>query len=440
MSISSVPKSSIPFLWKLALLLPATAHAIGLGLGVFSYVGKPVEFGRVDLAVLLLVLTHVAAIPILAATRRRAFWYLLGTYVLVAALLSAEFLADRVLPSSPNGLPRLPIKETASVGEGFGDLSSQPYQVTVNSLGLRGPEIDFHGVDLAILCVGGGTTACTYTTDVETWPWALQDELEAQLDKAVFVGNASRRFYTTINIAQLLRHYTDPKRIPEFDWVVVLCGFDDWGNKLTFDEAERLKEREELPIPETLTYPEQSPLYYRNTGLLRLLKRRSTGLDDPTGQWVIKARSDRADQRALGQVVSRLPEDMAGLLKVYQLNLRAIRDTCRARGSKLLLLTQPTLYQPRLPREAEDLLWKTDIDLKAAPSLPYLYAMNQAYNKTLREFCKQNRVECIDLDALVPKDAKFFYDDCHLTRAGCAKVADILTEFFVQKLGAKKPE
>src|SRR5262245_36815297 len=149
----SKPAGPVPWWWKLLLLLPALAHAIFLAWMVWPG-PMPAEFGRVDLLVLLVVLAQVAGVLLVANSRRGALWYLAATYLVLAGLAVAEVAAARALPPSPSVLPRYPMRHQGVAAEGLGDLSGQTYTFTVNSLGLRGPEMDFHNAAVRILCAG----------------------------------------------------------------------------------------------------------------------------------------------------------------------------------------------------------------------------------------------------------------------------------------------
>src|SRR5262249_31437589 len=148
----------------------------------------------------------------------------------------------------------------------------------------------------------------------------------ARLGKSVFVGNAGAHGASTLNMAYLLREYKDEDLVPPFDWVVALCGVDDWGNELTYAEAVQLQHIRELPITTTLKYADDNPLYYRDSGLFRLAKRATTRLEDPTGKGLTDARVKREELRDAGKTLNHLPENLPFLLDVYRTNLREIRN------------------------------------------------------------------------------------------------------------------
>ena len=45
------------------------------------------------------------------------------------------------------------------------------------------------------------------------------------------------------------------------------------------------------------------------------------------------------------------------------------------------------------------------------------------YNETLLAVCATARIDCMDLDAKLPKDTTVFYDDVHFNEAGARQVA-----------------
>ena len=53
----------------------------------------------------------------------------------------------------------------------------------------------------------------------------------------------------------------------------------------------------------------------------------------------------------------------------------------------------------------------------------------ELYNRTLREYCQQHQIGCIDLAAMDGQET-FFYDDCHFNEAGSQMVSRIMTDWF----------
>lgn len=49
-----------------------------------------------------------------------------------------------------------------------------------------------------------------------------------------------------------------------------------------------------------------------------------------------------------------------------------------------------------------------------------------AYDDTTRDVCAAHDLACVNLDREMPKDALLFYDDFHYSKAGAARVAQIV--------------
>src|SRR5262249_58909348 len=124
-----------------------------------------------------------------------------------------------------------------------------------------------------------------------------------------------------------------PARLPGFGWVVVLWGIAGWGNELTAAAAEREGTLHDLSVSHPLVSPDPRPLYYRDTGLGRLVARSAVPPADPTGSWVVAERARREKMIAAGQVLDKLPAELPAWLKGYKANLRAVRAARPAPGA-----------------------------------------------------------------------------------------------------------
>ncbi len=305
-------------------------------------------------------------------------------------------------------------------------------EVSTNGMGLRGPEIDLAQTDLAILCIGGSTTECLYITDRESWPWRLQDMLAEQLGRRVFVGNAGRSGHFTSHHVYQLRHYAP---VPEFDWVVVMCGINDlgclvWDNRAARER--RVPDEALIPLPSTRdSYAERRWKLIAMAGdtwrRLRRGQEANVLIQDQAGESYREIRQRRRDLLAK-KTYRAAPEGLDEALARYGDDLHEIIRTCRDRGPRLLMLTQPTIWRADLPPELRAIVSTYSRD--GAYAIDVLAEMMGRFNVVMRGVCRAEDVPCIDLDAALPKDDTVFYDDCHFNRAGCRRVAEILARFF----------
>lgn len=299
-----------------------------------------------------------------------------------------------------------------------------------SSIGLRGDEPPAGDAE-RILVVGGSTAECLYLDHAEAWPYAFQERLRsARPGVRAWVGNAGRsglrtRHYQTILEKLLGQH-------PELDAVVVLAGINDLSRWLG-KGAEPAEPEAELLAQAFQARP--------TTGLalVALARRAARTLDrldrfqDDRGKTYETRRAARRRARTL---VEELP-DLRLALDAYAHNLEALVATARAHGTRIVLLTQPSLWRPDLSREAASLLWYGGLGDFEQPgehdyhSVSALARAMQAYNATLLATCARRRIECVDLAASIPKETTFFYDDVHFTEAGAARVAQTLADHWL---------
>jgi hypothetical protein len=367
-----------------------------------------------------------------ALHKRHGHQVVLVVYSMLFALVLAEIALQLVLPRTRGDVPWQPGLHTADAADTMTGISGT-IRFSINSLGLRGPEVNLDEMDLRILCVGGSSTECLHVDDPLSWPWRLQDMLAARLDRVVFVGNAGKSGHFTLNHRYLLEKYP---RVPEFDWVIVKCGINDCGRVLRDDYEQR---RREVPY-RTLAPSFGNNVYYRCLKVTQLSSifvstRSGEEVEDLGGAWNRRARRNR--RMALEKrVIDAPPPALQQAVDRYRSDLRSIIETCSDQGVKLMMITQPTLWTRDLPADLEALL--TQHTPHGAHTPAALEQVISAFNRAMIEVCRQEQVPCLDLDPLLPKDTSVFYDDAHFNEAGCERVATIVCNRFIVELEKRR--
>jgi hypothetical protein len=192
-------------------------------------------------------------------------------------------------------------------------------------------------------------------------------------------------------------------------------------------------------VAETLTPVFRNEASYRKLALLRLARSAwsarqagATVVQDPCGDWYREARRKR-QAMLKKKTFSGTPAGLESALVTYDANLVKIIRTCRQNGQQLLILTQPTLYRKDLPEDLQLLLWSCSDEGAYTPEV--LEKLMDAFNQRMRDVCRREDTDCLDLASLLPKDTTVFFDDCHFNLAGCERVAEVVVEFFMKKLG-----
>lgn len=131
----------------------------------------------------------------------------------------------------------------------------------------------------------------------------------------------------------------------------------------------------------------------------------------------------RADYRAIPAVetIARLPDPIDEFKAATGRLLRLLRSA----GIKGIVLGQPVIWKPQLSREEFEALWfpvNTSKGFVRPPSA-WMHAEMQRYNAAQRELADRHSMAFVDLDAIIPKQLDYYFDDCHFTDKGSHAVA-----------------
>lgn len=290
---------------------------------------------------------------------------------------------------------------------------------TTNSIQLRSEEIfSFVDVDVTILCIGGSTTECLPVTDSKIWTAVLQQNLNAKLDKKVYVGNAGKAGMFTVSHKQVLQEYA---HLQHFDWIVILCGINDLATFLRNDYEYRSYKQQN----DAVVYYKR--LYFLN--VIQTLYRQRYASQDIGGRYI---EINREKRRRSPQVFNEIHGNYNLALERYRKDLLDIIEICDKKNKKLVFMTQPTLWHENMSPQLQTLLWQNTPTGCYPPEI--LTKMMADYNDIMLETCREKNILCVDLAKKLPKDTSVFIDDCHFNNSGCQKIATILTEFFVSQI------
>jgi hypothetical protein len=305
--------------------------------------------------------------------------------------------------------------------------TTSPMRFSTNRLGMRAPEWDPQA--RRILCVGGSTTICLYLDDEKAWPRRLMTLLNAgRPARPVWVGNVGKSGHDTYHHLALLERLREASQV---DAVIVLAGVNDLAHSIRASHESRRRTAPSAvfdaggPFNPSQPYVKQVFAYQALRSMVA-----STGL----------GRIDEEDHRGLAYAQRRqrrreatkdfpLP-DLGPDLGIFQENLKALAALCRDRGTRCIFMTQPTLWQEPMPPDLEALTWFRPLPRTTRTiSSPDLARGMAAFNDAILASCREERVECIDLARLVPRDARHFFDDEHFTERGSDQVAQVVAEY-----------
>jgi lysophospholipase L1-like esterase len=311
-------------------------------------------------------------------------------------------------------------------------------RIQINSRGIRGSEWSRNrSQEYRILAVGGSTTESLYLDDAHTWPALLEAAMPQTTDnRHVWVGNVGRAGFNTrdhLGFMQLVAHQYD------VDTIVMLVGGNDMIHRLmqhdkydphfTEDKARYRSWLYQRFAILPVSIEARDRWFFKRTALWRLAKRVQEAVVQPDsspgavvrdaeGRWLAKVRTARRQ----ASLVDTPPLLDSGLAE-YARNIRGIVAEARRRATRLVLLTQPSIWSERMPASDQALLWWGWRPDGVYYTTGVLATAMASYNRRLLETCMLLAVECIDLAARVPRTSEFFFDDIHFTDAGARRVA-----------------
>ncbi len=283
---------------------------------------------------------------------------------------------------------------------------------TTNSLGMRGAELPTDDC-YKTLCIGGSTTANLFLDDEETWPRLIMDG--AANSSELWVGDVGKSGYGSWHHVRFL---DDASLLSQVDCLVVLVGINDF--------MRALQERPILAPPQTKPLYERSNIYrvLHNWHQVRKEKRRHRE-ETRDGSYYVQRRKERL-ARAECDVLPPLDSS----LEEYRTNLKTMIERCRSCDVRPVFMTQPMLWRVDLEDELDRLLWLGTLADGRRLSVPRLVEGMRMFNDALRETCRSEGVECVDLTSM-DGDRRYFFDDCHFTEAGSRRVAELAAAQFV---------
>ncbi len=379
------------------------------------------------LLALLLFLVFLAIRPLRQALRNNSLGIVVFSVSIIVGWFVAEGLLTVLHPRPPFHLRPAGVKYVFQPDPFTMTNVSGEAVTTINSLGLRGSEPPPRDEAYRILCVGGSTTECYYLDDTETWTTLLEQRLDEDATTDVWVASAGFSEYAAPHHLRFLK--TSPL-IDETDCVVMMVGINDFLRMLIGCDT-----------------GEATPPLWNRSGLFAIAKRywnASRGADKRTRGFVVDLTGEELDLHRLGMTIegSEEPLDIPAIVEEYGKRIAAICAAAKQRKVRLVLVTQPVLWDDFLSEQGNRRL-----NIARVHPMPreweYLNAPNLAeamdqYNEKLVEVAEQTETECFDAALEMSGAVKYYYDDYHFNESGCSKFAALLADWFVEHPGDLK--
>ena len=315
---------------------------------------------------------------------------------------------------------------------GLAGLLDEKLVHTKNSLGFRGPEptSDFENV-LSIIAVGGSTTECFFLSDADAWPAQVGVQLSKHF-KQVWLNNAGLDGHSTFGHLQLMREYVTglhPK------YVTILAGINDMfaDEPNGYDKApiqsvlSNLARYSDVVALGMTVWKHEQTLEIRDLGAMP----RPINLHDAVYHTL-------ENSEAAGSPEVSRPNEQARL-NGYRRRLEDLVDLARTNRIEPILITQPALFGPAVDDVTGVDLGSITTQFDATLTGAQAWAGLERFNDQMREVGREKSVAVVDLARLMPKSSRFYYDFLHFSKAGAAKVAELVAQEMCPILARKAP-
>ncbi len=313
--------------------------------------------------------------------------------------------------------------------EGIGDQKDK-VNFRINEFGFRSASMKTAqkpAQTTRLFFLGESTTECITMPEEKTFPYLVQKKLsEAFPDKhfesinAGMSGNLAADSLATL-IYKVL--YYQP------DIIIVMHGINDmrYGTVPTYDPINRTDFQRSFYFAR---FYENSVVEGRLKALLKkshfILLLKSRLFDRFFKPSMLQEYDEiRAKRRALP--ASEIPDSKS--LEDFLKYLQEIVFVGQGHKIRVILMTEPFIYQPNMPKEIDEKLWMGLIPgAKINLSNAFMLREMNRFNDAVRHL---NDVEVIDLEKDIPKDLVHFYDDVHLTPEGSALAAEKISAYLI---------
>jgi len=322
-------------------------------------------------------------------------------------------------------------------------------RVEINALGERGgaPPASWEGT-YRVLVAGGSAGECYLVDQPKTWPEVLGRELgrAESLQKLgvrrVHVGNIARSLVASEEVDLVVREVLPD--YPRLQLAVLMVGASDllkWmevGAPAEIGDGDIPRERlfaadPRAPFgwtPRTLALRKLASYWRRR--LLRRLEFHRNGT-----RRLAAAREMRAQARELLHSTA----DPAQMLAKYERHLRRTIERLQESGARVVVARQGWIGAGHRPEDAR-YLWNFGRGRPFAEEVTAYYAHELSWrllaqvDATSARVAAELGVEQVEVNAVVPRDFVHYYDDAHLTAAGCDKLGRAVAELVLRRASA----
>lgn len=294
---------------------------------------------------------------------------------------------------------------------------------------------------IRILCLGSSTTEQTTQETEDTWCGILEAELKKNFPKdaarfqTMAFGEGGHR---AVDSAFWLRENIE--RIKP-DVVITLLGINDLtdngGKNYQYQniEPELSKRAQNKHLSMVGACKAYSQICHHLTLVKEFISTQLASRNGKILEW------HSANLPELRETLRHYPEAKTVTRKhdpfnEFQDASSWIAEYLKRREVKLIMLGHPVVWHADMPKQVADKLWLPVSTLKGRvrTSGKWLHQEVARYNTAQKQIAQKSGAYYLDLDALIPKNLNYYFDDCHYTDQGSRKVAMSIMPILIEAL------
>ena len=289
------------------------------------------------------------------------------------------------------------------------------WQIRTNNLGFRGSDLPDKPEEYFKIFVIGGTQAYSIAIDEEHhWSNILAAKLAGYSSK-IWLNNAAFKFFSTTGAKIMMEDHilkTEPQM------VLFYLGFDDMTlNGLT--------EYGFNTVSKKIKYLLFKSQLIRTMWTLRAHAKAEMNYHDMSINYQEEGILEQEGHRTQDLIKKHLPA-----LKKYRSGLKELITICKINHIQPVFITHPQLYGQYTDPELNMDMSKLKISDMAVEgrwiNSGYYDQLLSLYNNEVRSICRENDIPFIDLDSLMPKGTKYYFDQLDFSHQGQHEAANIL--------------
>jgi hypothetical protein len=287
---------------------------------------------------------------------------------------------------------------------------TKKYRVDIDSNGFIVPSRKYDHPDKVIVFLGGSTTECMFVDQDHRFPYLVGKILEEETGEKINSYNGGMSGLNSLHAIDLLIN----KVIPLHPQVVVFMeNINDlstllyegtyWNQHSARSPLETLKKVKLVgKLLKEILFPELNQAYKNLKASLA---------------------AEPEDEFA-GARGKKLTIDKAGFIHKFAMNLQTLICICQAHEITPVLMTQANRITAHPDPVVAAYIGRYGTD--TGISYVQLKELYDAFNNTIREVGRKNKVVVIDLAREVPPDKNFLYDIVHFNDAGSKLAAQLI--------------